>query len=773
MVEVSLRTGGSTLASRFRVATVCLRIPRLGGGGSGGGIDVSDAGLRPAKRGLRALSLPVWILLGAVAGILAGVALGERTSVLQPIGDAYGRMLQMAVYPYLICSLLGSLGRLTPKMAWRLLGSSWHVYLFVWVATLATIWLLAQVIPAPPLPSVLTQAAVHQQTDFLTLLIPANLIDALGQNYVPAVVVFAIFYGVAIQRVESKDALFQVLQVVQTASVTIWTWIVCAAPLGVFALMASAAGSIQPDRLGGVLLYVGLFLIGTIFLSFVVLPMALGALVPFGYREIMKELQPALVLALVTTLSVVALPFIAKATERLTAKAGCPETDECLDIRQANLSLSYVLAQLGNYFIYLLILYGAFAYRVRPSASERLLLPFWTLMSAVGAPTGVVNGVTFLSGWLGLPDDALYLFLETWPITRYGQVGLSVVGMGFVNILIPLIYFGKLKPRPMRALLAGTVSVGLLAILVLGGMSLGPRLLPAAGNPKLAFTLESRLTEGVTAEVRRGPTGGASAAAPRGELTLSAIQSSGVLRVGYNPDVIPFSYWNDRGDLVGFDISYAYELARDLNVKLEFLPFDWRDLSRDLVQGRFDIAMSGIYVTDDRLQTLTVSDSYYQSPMALVVHAERASEFLDRAAINAMPNLRLVVFDDPELVPMVHYQFPRANVRVVENYGDLPAMADQFDAAVWTLQQASAWTAAHPGFTAVRPAALGTPFLFAYLLPPGADSFRQFLNQWLALHAANGFRAAQLDYWIKGKPRAGERRPRWNLFDVLMSEAAR
>lgn len=105
-------------------------IPRLGGCLACGGVDVSVAGLRPAKRGLRAVSLPVWILLGALAGILAGLAFGERTGVLQPIGDAYAKMLQMAVYPYLICSLLGSLGRLTPKMAWRLLGSSWYVYHF-------------------------------------------------------------------------------------------------------------------------------------------------------------------------------------------------------------------------------------------------------------------------------------------------------------------------------------------------------------------------------------------------------------------------------------------------------------------------------------------------------------------------------------------------------------------------------------------------------------------------------------------------------------------
>ena len=312
-------------------------------------------------------------------------------------------MLEIAVYPYILCSLLHGLGRLTPKMAWRLLASGWSVYVFLWAATLGSIWLLSLAIPPSPLPSVLTPEALRPKADFLSLLIPDNVIGALGRNYVPAVVVFAIFYGIAIQKVDrsSRTAFSEALQTVQSASVTIWNWIVRVAPLGVFALIAVAAGNIQPGNLGGVLLYLGLFLIGTFLLAFVLLPMALAAVAPIGYREILKEMQPALLLALVTTLSVVALPFVMKAAERITARAGCPEGEERDDILQANISLSYVLAQLGNYFVYLLILYAAYAYRARPSASEQLLLPFWSLLSGFGSPTATVDGVKFLDRLAG------------------------------------------------------------------------------------------------------------------------------------------------------------------------------------------------------------------------------------------------------------------------------------------------------------------------------------------------------------------------------------
>jgi Na+/H+-dicarboxylate symporter/ABC-type amino acid transport substrate-binding protein len=721
------------------------------------------------KRGIHALGLPVWILIGATTGILAGVVFGERTVILRPIGSAYGMMLEGAVYPYLLSSLLYGLGRLAPAMARRLLGASWAVYLFMWSTTFAAIRLLACAIPETPFPTVLTPDTAHRQTSFLHLLIPDNLFEALGQNYVPAVVVFAIVYGVAIQKVQNKSALFEILGAVQAASVTIWGWIVRLAPFGVFALFAAAAGTIEPNQLGGLLLYVGLFLVGTLLLAFVVLPAVLTTVAPVSYRGLLEELQPAFVLALVTTLSVVALPFVQKASERIAAQAGCPESEERTDVIQASLSISYVLAQLGNYFLYLLMMYATFFYKAQLTIAEELLLPFWTLLSGFGSPSATVDGVVFLANSLHLPSPAvLELYLETGTVTRYGQVALSVMGFAFATILVPLVYFRKLRPRPLKALATLAASAALFGSVMLICVTLNPFLSPAAGNPLLSLTLDRRLVQGVKVTLRDA-TQGDDASIPVGRTpSLLAIQNSGVLRVGYNPDVMPFSYRNDRGELVGYDIAFAYQLARDLDVALELIPFDWQGLSRDLIRQRFDLAMAGTYISDERLQTLTVSHSYYQSPVALIVRSDRASDFLERDAIIGRPNLRLAVFDDPVLVPMVRRLFPGASIEVVPDYRVLPAMKDRIDGAIWTLEQAGAWAAAHPGFTAVAPTDIGSPILFAYLLPPDTSSFRQYLDQWLELKISDGFRAAQLDYWIKGKRRA-ERPARWNLLDVLLT----
>ena len=39
-----------------------------------------------------------------------------------------------------------------------------------------------------------------------------------------------------------------------------------------------------------------------------------------------------------------------------------------------------------------------------------------------------------------------------------------------------------------------------------------------------------------------------------------------MLRVGYNPDRLPFTFFNTAGDLVGFDVEMAHRLARELGV---------------------------------------------------------------------------------------------------------------------------------------------------------------------------------------------------------------
>ena len=321
-----------------------------------------EAASQAASKSMRgralAASLPFWVLVGASCGILAGITFGERTAVLHPLGVVYAMMLESVVYPYILSSLIVGLGSLAVARAQHLLRASWAVYLFLWIVVFAAIFALAQAIPPPAPPVEVKASNAIGVLSLLRTIVPDNLTHALSQNFVPAIVVFAVTFGVAVQYVPAKTSFLESVEAIRLASLKIWTWVVYLAPIGVFALFASTAGTIAPRMASTLAVYMGLFLIGTFVLAFAVLPLALTAIVPTGTRELLDELQPAFVLALVTTLPTSALPLIQGVAERRIAGAGHGD-DEANDITRAAISLSYVFTSLGNYFVALFIIYAA------------------------------------------------------------------------------------------------------------------------------------------------------------------------------------------------------------------------------------------------------------------------------------------------------------------------------------------------------------------------------------------------------------------------------
>jgi Na+/H+-dicarboxylate symporter len=712
------------------------------------------------------MNLASWVLVGGVAGVVAGITFGESCAILSPIGFIYVGLLQAAVYPYLICSLLHGLGSLDPSKAWRLFKSGWLFYVAAWVVTFACLAALAQAIP-PVQPAVIGDTPVQQQSisKLLGLLIPTDLFTALSQNYVPAVVIFCIFYGVALQSLKDKAPLLSMLETVRLASLKFWNWIVRLAPVGVFALFAVTAGTTAFSDLVNMSVYLVLFLLGTGVLAFWVLPALVSALAPVGHREVVVELRSALAIAAVTTLSVAALPFVMEATRKLADRCGIADPDR-EEIIRTNLSVAYPLGQLGNFFVYLFLVFAAYYYKVPLEGRDAALLPVMTLLSGFGSPTSAVNAVDFLSAWLSLPGGTRELYVELQTLTRYCQVIVSVMAFAFLSVLVTLAYYGKLRLRLPRLVAALVLPALAFAAIAWAGNSVHGYFLEPAGVRYGALTLDPAVTRGVAATVQRGAEPEPVVPPAAAGANIDGIQQSGALRVGYNVAAAPFSYLNDAGELVGYDVAFAYDLARSLNVRVVFIPFEWADLERDLKAGRFDIAMAGIYASTQRLTVLSASMSYYQSPVALLVPTGRTQQFRTRDEILAMRGLRLAMSVDPVLHPLWTRLFPNAEITMVPDYRTPPDFS-KVDAAVWTLEQAAAFARSHPGITAVVPQGLSNPFLLTYLMPPGSEVMVHFVNYWLELRRADGMRAREANYWILGRPRAVAP-PRWSILrDVL------
>ena len=707
------------------------------------------------------LGLPGWVLIGALAGIVAGLFLGDYAQVLEPIGRAYIQLLAINVYPYVIASLLHGLGKLEPPTARRLFKHAWPAYLIGWGITMLAMTLLGTVFLTVMVPAVLDPKAAVKGPSFIELLIPANPFLDLTTNMVPAVVLFAFLYGIAIQRAKNKSGWMEFLLVVKSASVTIWNWTVFVAPVGVFALLASAAGTMRSRDIAGLLLYTALYIAGSFLLAFWVIPAFLACVIPAGYKEVLHELRGAFVLAMVTTLSVAAVPGIIKATENMLAK--CQVKDEMAsDIIGTNVSIAYPLTQLGNLGVILFFYFCAFYFKTPLALGDRILLPFLTLLSTVGSPSTTVNAVPFLASVFHTPESTLSLWVAPMAFTRYPQTVLSVAGFALTTLWPTLAFYGKTRLRPVR--IAGILSLGLI---LLGGVVVAlrasrPNPLPRPQSNYMSYSLAPELTRGLSVTVYRTPEEVPKRAARELALEgLDRIRSEGVLRIGYDPIVIPFCYLNNRGQLVGYDVAFMHRLAKEMGVRLEYVPMTLKTMVPMLASGEIDIAANGVFVTEGRMRAATVSRPYFQTPPALLARGTVARGLLSRESIRQQTGLKVACLDSPALLPLAQALFPKENVVLVRSYDELLTNA-ALQVAPWSLLEARAFALAHRGFTAVVPEDIGSPFLIAYLMPPKSQQLQSYVDRWIEIQQANGFAQEQYRYWIEGIP-SETKEQRWSI----------
>lgn len=723
---------------------------------------------------MRAKHLPIYVLLGGLFGVLIGLFSPFLSTTIAPIGDVYIRLMEVVVLPYLISSLVLGLGRLAPETALKLFKNSWLIYLTLWGTTFVVVLVAATTVPLVQQAPVINYSAVVESgagssSSLIDLLVPDNIFEALNRNYIPSIVLIGIIFGLAVQHTENRAEFLNFLSVIQRSCVRIWGWVVFLAPIGVCALFADTINTMNPAGYAAMSIYVVVVMLSALLLGLWILPMMLTAFLPLRYWEIMSSMKEAFLISIVTSLSVAALPMIQTAAQNMAKKhiAGDNEAQQ-KEIIQTTLSVSYPLAQVGNFFILAFLLYASFYFFIPISIGQILELPGVTLLSGIGSPTSSIGAVSFMAGWLDMPDGTTNLYVETMAATRYAQVLASVAAFAFVTFLVTFSFYGHFRFDLRRFVLTiGVAVVCLSGIWSLGRLG-GTHIQLHSETNYLAMGLPDNLqvlsdtnrvdkiplsSEGTTpgsrgTEAATDSSGASkSTTQPESGGILGRIQSEGVLRVGVNANVMPFSFENEKGRLVGYDIEMMYRFAQSMNVKLAFVPYSWQSLTEDLRRFKFDIAVGGLYVTNQRLETVTVSNPYYENPLALIVRTDDIEKFASRDKIDAIDNLRIAVFDDPVLIPQAKRSFPSAQITILPNYDGL-AEETNIDAAIWTLEQARAWAISHDGYSAVVPKDMASRFLFSYFMPPQAIGLADYLDYWMDRQKDDGVLAEMAKRWI-------------------------
>lgn len=101
---------------------------------------------------------------------------------------------------------------------------------------------------------------------------------------------------------------------------------------------------------------------------------------------------------------------------------------------------------------------------------------------------------------------------------------------------------------------------------------------------------------------------------PQGESGPKATGTNGVLRVSTSPDFAPMVFVDPgkRGQeqFVGFDITLAKFIAKELNMELEIMPMDFNACQLAVYAGTVDMSIAGYVWSESRAELYNLSDSY-------------------------------------------------------------------------------------------------------------------------------------------------------------------
>ena len=106
---------------------------------------------------------------------------------------------------------------------------------------------------------------------------------------------------------------------------------------------------------------------------------------------------------------------------------------------------------------------------------------------------------------------------------------------------------------------------------------------------------------------------------------------AGPLKVAIDPTYEPFTFKSADGQPTGFDVDIANALCEQIKRKCEFVEQVWDSMIPGLNAKKYDVIISSMSITDDRMKEVDFTDKYYNTPSRIVL--KKGTKFTDAASI--------------------------------------------------------------------------------------------------------------------------------------------
>src|SRR4029079_2731243 len=270
----------------------------------------------------------ILVVLGLGAAV--GWFLGPRAEPFRLVADAFVRLLEMTVLPYLTVSLVGGIGSLDSRRAKSLFLRVGAITLVLWGLALSLVLLMPLAFPEIQTASFFSTTLVEDRPriDLVSLYVPSNPFYSLANNVVPAVVVFSFVLGVALMGAPGKERLLEPLTVLERTLARANRFLIRLTPIGVFAIAAHFAGTVDLGQLARLRVYLVAYGVLALFLALYLLPALAARLTPIPAGRVLRSMKDVLITGFMTGDVFVVLPTLIERCKEMLSDAAVPDAQD-------------------------------------------------------------------------------------------------------------------------------------------------------------------------------------------------------------------------------------------------------------------------------------------------------------------------------------------------------------------------------------------------------------------------------------------------------------
>jgi len=220
---------------------------------------------------------------------------------------------------------------------------------------------------------------------------------------------------------------------------------------------------------------------------------------------------------------------------------------------------------------------------------------------------------------------------------------------------------------------------------------------------------------------------------------LDKILSSGILKVGTTGDWDPMTVKDPATNKYqGFDIDVMNELAKDMGVKVEFVPAEWKTIVSGITSARYDISTS-VTKTPKRAEVAGFTDTYYKYGTVPLVLKKNLKKFPTWNSLNNN-NVTIATTLGTSQEEKAKEFFPKSKLNSVE----APArdfqevLAGRADGNITSSTEANKLVIKYPQL-AIVPDGEKNPAFLAMMVPKDDIKWNNYVNDWIKKKKSSGF----------------------------------